>query len=171
MVAGDGSGGVSVPEVRPAEPDDVPVVFGFILELARYERLEHAVRADAADIRRALFGPRPRAFCDLALLEGTPVGFALWFYNFSTFEGRAGIYLEDLYVRPEARGRGAGLLLLKTLARRCAAEELGRLDWSVLDWNAPAISFYDALGAERLDDWTVRRLSGDALQALAEGPG
>ena len=109
------------------------------------------------------------AFCEVAELDGTAVGFALWFYNLSTFEGRHGIYLEDLYVRPEARGRGAGLALLRRLARRCRDEGLARLEWAVLDWNTPAIGFYDALGAAAMSEWIIRRLSGEALAKLAEG--
>jgi GNAT superfamily N-acetyltransferase len=140
---------------------------GFIRELAEYERLLHAVEASEADIARDLFGATPRAFCDIAELGGEPVGFALWFYNYSTFKGRAGIYLEDLFVRPTARGHGAGKALLRRLAQRCVDEGLGRLEWAVLDWNAPAIGFYDALGAEALKDWIVRRVTGEALARLA----
>lgn len=153
--------------IRPAAPADAPLVYGFICELAEYERLLHAVEATEADIARELFGPTPRAFCDIAELDGEAVGFALWFYNYSTFKGRAGIYLEDLFVRPTARGCGAGKALLRRLAQRCVDEGLGRLEWAVLDWNAPAIGFYDALGAEALDDWIVRRLTGGALARLA----
>jgi len=153
--------------IRPAAPADAGVIFGFIRELAEYERLLHAVEATEADIVRDLFGPSPRAFCDIAELDGAPVGFALWFYNYSTFKGRAGIYLEDLFVRPTARGHGAGKALLRRLAKRCVDEGLGRLEWAVLDWNAPAIGFYDALGAEALQDWIVRRVSGEALVKLA----
>jgi GNAT superfamily N-acetyltransferase len=153
--------------IRPAAPADAGVIFGFIRELAEYERLLHAVEATEADIVRDLFGPTPRAFCDIAELDGAPVGFALWFYNYSTCKGRAGIYLEDLFVRPTARGHGAGKALLRRLARRCVDEGLGRLEWAVLDWNAPAIGFYDALGAEALQDWIVRRVTGEALTKLA----
>jgi GNAT superfamily N-acetyltransferase len=120
-----------------------------------------------ADVRRDLFGENPRAFCEIAEHDGRPVGFALWFYNYSTFRGRAGIYLEDLFVTPEARGVGAGKALLRRLAQRCVEAELGRLEWAVLNWNAPSIAFYDSLGASQKDDWTVRRLDGEALQALA----
>ena len=125
------------------------------------------MRAGEADIARDLFGPAPRAFCDIAEADGRAVGFALWFYNYSTFAGRHGIYLEDLFVRPEARGLGAGKALLASLARRCLAEDLGRLEWAVLDWNAPSIAFYDRLGAAAMDEWTVRRLTGEALERLA----
>jgi GNAT superfamily N-acetyltransferase len=125
------------------------------------------VTATQDDLAALLFGPRPRAFCDLVALDGEPVGFCLWFYTVSTFAGRAGIWIEDLFVLHEARGRGAGLALLTALARRCRDEGLGRLDWAVLDWNAPAIAFYERIGSVGLDDWRLRRLSGDALAALA----
>jgi GNAT superfamily N-acetyltransferase len=118
-------------------------------------------------VARDLFGPAPRVFCDIAEADGEPIGFALWFYSYSTFRGRHGIYLEDLFVRPEARSQGAGKALLKGLAQRCVHEGLGRLEWAVLDWNAPAIGFYDAMGAQALDDWIVRRLTGEALARLA----
>ena len=137
--------------------------------VADYEKLLHAVEASQEDIAAALFGPAPRVFCDIVEVDGEAVGFALWFYNYSTFAGRGGVYLEDLFVRPEARGRGAGRALLAHLARRCVDEGLARLEWAVLDWNAPAIGFYDKLGSDSLDDWTVRRLSGEALQYLARG--
>jgi len=155
--------------IRPARPGEAPLVLTFIRELAEYERLLHEVVADEAAIDALLFIPAPRAFCDIAEVDGAPVGFALWFYNVSTFEGRCGIYLEDLYVRPAARGVGAGKALLAGLARRCVAEGLRRLQWSVLDWNAPSIAFYDSLGAAALDDWIIRRLTGEALAKLAEG--
>jgi GNAT superfamily N-acetyltransferase len=116
---------------------------------------------------RDLFQPSPRVFCDIAEWDGVPIGFALWFYTYSTFEGRHGIWLEDLFVRPQARGLGAGKALLKRLAERCVEQGLARLEWAVLDWNAPSIAFYDSLGASALDDWTVRRLSGEALTRLA----
>jgi GNAT superfamily N-acetyltransferase len=153
--------------VRVAHPMDAPLIVRFIRDLAAYERLLGEVEATEADIRRDLFGENPRCFCDIAEHEGAPVGFALWFYNYSTFKGRAGIYLEDLFVVPEARGLGAGKALLRRLARRCVEAELGRLEWAVLDWNAPSIAFYDSLGATALDDWTVRRLTGEALERLA----
>ena len=153
--------------VRSAQETDAGRIHRFVLELAAYEKLSHAVKASEADIAALLFGPQPRAFCDLVELDGEPVGFCLWFYTVSTFAGRAGIWVEDLYVSPAARGGGAGRALLTALARRCVGEGLGRLDWAVLDWNAPAIGFYDRIGAEALDDWRLRRLSGDALAALA----
>jgi GNAT superfamily N-acetyltransferase len=153
--------------IREARPTDAELILRFIRDLAEYERLSHEVLASVGDIARDLFGENPRAYCDIAEHEGAAVGFALWFYNYSTFRGRAGIYLEDLFVKPEARGLGAGKALLSGLAKRCVEAELGRLEWSVLDWNAPSIAFYDALGAKAQDEWTVRRLDGAALAALA----
>jgi GNAT superfamily N-acetyltransferase len=155
--------------VRPARRSDTPVIYDFIRQLAEYEKLLDAVRATERDIAEALFGPAPRVSCEIAEADSEAVGFALWFYNFSTFGGRAGIYVEDLFVLPRARGLGAGKALLASLARRCLEEKLGRLEWSVLDWNAPAIAFYDSLGAEAMDGWTVRRLGGAALEALGGG--
>jgi GNAT superfamily N-acetyltransferase len=153
--------------IRVAHPADVPLIVQFIRELAEYERLLDHVEATEDDLRRDLFGENPRAFCEIAELDGAPVGFALWFYNYSTFKGRAGIYVEDLFVRPEARGVGAGKALLRRLAQRCVEADLGRLEWAVLDWNAPSIAFYDSLGAAAMNDWIVRRLTGDKLKALA----
>ena len=153
--------------IRVATVADAPLILSFIRDLAEYERLLHEVEATEADIRRDLFGENPRSFCEIAELDGRPVGFALWFYNYSTFKGRAGIYLEDLFVRPEARGVGAGKALLARLAQRCVEAELGRLEWSVLNWNAPSIAFYDSLGAAAMTEWTVRRLDGEALERLA----
>jgi GNAT superfamily N-acetyltransferase len=153
--------------VRVATIADVPLIHQFIRELAEYERLLHEVEASEADIRRDLFGENPRCFCEIAEYEGKPVGFALWFYNYSTFRGRAGIYLEDLFVRTEARGVGAGKALLRRLAQRCIDADLGRLEWAVLNWNAPSIAFYDSLGASAKTEWTVRRLDGEALETLA----
>ncbi len=153
--------------IRAATPGDAPLIYGFVRELAEYERLSHAVEATQADVARDLFGPEPRVFCDIVEAAGEPIGFALWFYNYSTFRGRHGIYLEDLFVRPSARGKGAGKALLRRLAQRCVDEGLGRLEWAVLDWNQPAIGFYDALGAQAMSEWIVRRLTGEALEALA----
>ncbi|HEX3364454.1 GNAT family N-acetyltransferase [Phenylobacterium sp.] len=155
-------------QVRVASSADAPLILEFIKALAEYERLGHDVEATEADIRRDLFGENPRCFCDIAEAGGQPVGFALWFYNYSTFRGRAGIYLEDLFVKPEARGLGAGKALLRRLAQRCMDADLGRLEWSVLNWNTPAIEFYDSLDAASMEEWTVRRLYGEALQKLAE---
>ena len=153
--------------IRPAVAGDAPVILAFIRELAEYERLLHEVRITLADVETLLFRATPRVFCDIAETGAGPVGFALWFYSVSTFEGRHGLYLEDFYVRPETRGAGVGKALLTHLARRCAAEGLARLEWSVLDWNAPAIAFYDSLGATAKTEWITRRLSGDALARLA----
>ena len=155
--------------VRDATRADIALILGFIRGLAEYERLLHEVTANEADIEAALFTPQPRAFCDIAEQDGAPVGFALWFYNFSTFEGRCGIYLEDLFVVPEARGTGGGLALMRRLARRCRDEDLRRLEWQVLDWNEPTIAFYDRLGATAKSEWITRSLSGEALAALAAG--
>jgi GNAT superfamily N-acetyltransferase len=155
-------------EIRPAEPSDAALILGFVRKLAEYERLLHAVEASEADIVRDLFGENPRVFCDIALWDGAPAGFALWFHNYSTFRGRHGLYLEDLFVEPAYRGRGIGKALLIRLAQRCQAEGLGRLEWSVLDWNAPSIEFYKSLGAVPRDEWTVFHLTGDALKKLAE---
>jgi GNAT superfamily N-acetyltransferase len=155
--------------IRPAVPADAALIHDLILSLADYERLLDEVRATRADTAAALFGPSPRAFCDIAEADSEAVGLALWFYNYSTFEGRHGIYLEDLFVRPEARGLGAGKALLRRLAERCVAEGLARLEWAVLNWNEPAIGFYDSLGAGAQTEWTVRRLTGEALATLASG--
>jgi GNAT superfamily N-acetyltransferase len=155
-------------QVRVASPADTPLILEFIRDLAAYERLLHAVEATETDLRRDLFGENPRAFCEIAEADGRPVGFALWFYNYSTFRGSAGIYLEDLFVKPEARGLGAGKALLRRLAQRCVEAGLGRLEWSVLNWNTDAIEFYDSLEALSMTEWTVRRLYGEALQRLAE---
>lgn len=154
--------------VRAATEADTALILGFIRALAEYERLLHEVRASEADIASALFAAHPRAFCDIAEQDGAPIGFALWFYSFSTFEGRFGLYLEDLFIVPEARGSGAGLALMRRLARRCRDEGLKRFEWAVLDWNEPSIAFYDRLGAAAKSEWITRSLSGEALAALAE---
>jgi len=153
--------------VRPASPGEMPQVLAFIRELARYERLEHQVSATEADLGAALGGARPYAEVVFGCLEGVPVGFALFFHNFSTFLGKPGIYLEDLFVRPEARGKGVGEQLLAHLARLALERGCARLDWAVLDWNEPAIGFYRSLGAVAQEEWTGFRLSGAALTALA----
>jgi GNAT superfamily N-acetyltransferase len=156
--------------IRKAQARDASLILRFIRELAEYERLAHEVDATEADIAAALFGPNPRVFADIAEWEGEPVGFALWFYNFSTFRGRHGIYLEDLFVRPEFRSKGIGRGLLRHLARRCLAEGLPRLEWWVLDWNEPALRVYRSIGAIPMDEWTVQRMTGEALKRLAEEP-
>ena len=152
--------------IRPARPTDVELVLQLVRELAIFEKLERDVVATADDLATALFGPQPRVFCDIAECDGDPAGFALWFYNFSTFRGRHGLYLEDLFVRPDFRRHGIGKALLRVLAQRCVAEGLRRLEWAVLDWNASAIAFYRSQGAMLQDDWTTCRLMGDALSDL-----
>jgi GNAT superfamily N-acetyltransferase len=152
--------------IRPAVPADSGLIARFIMDLAVYEKLQHEVKAGEAEILRDFFGAAPRVFCDIAEWNGEPVGFAVWFYSYSTFQGRHGIWLEDLYVDPIARGRGIGKALLEELARRCVAEELGRLEWWVLDWNAPSVEFYRSRGAVLQDDWTRCRVDGDALRRL-----
>jgi GNAT superfamily N-acetyltransferase len=153
--------------IRPARRDDLPAVLGFIRELAVYERLAEPVQATEADLAAALFGARPHAQVVLGCLAGTPVGFALFFHNFSTVTGKPGIYLEDLFVRPEARGHGVGKQLLSWLARTALERGCARLDWAVLDWNAPSIGFYRSVGAVALDEWTIMRIAGAALERLA----
>jgi GNAT superfamily N-acetyltransferase len=155
--------------IRPAEAHELPLVLEFIRELAVYERLEHEVQATTADLAVALFGPRPFAEVVFACLEGEPVGFALFFQNFSTFLGKPGIYLEDLFVRPRARRHGIGRRLLAWLARTTLERGCARLDWAVLDWNLPSIGFYRSLGAVAQDEWTTMRVSGAALERLARG--
>ncbi len=155
-------------DIRPAERTDAPLILDFVRKLAEYERLLHVVVATEADVVRDLFGTNPRVFCDLAFWEGAPAGFVLWFHNYSTFRGRHGLYLEDLFVEPTYRGRGIGKALLRRLAQRCQADGLARLEWQVLDWNVPSIAFYKSLGAVAVDDWTVFRLSDEALKKLAE---
>ena len=155
--------------IRRARPDEVGVVYSLIRELAEYERLLHEVEATEPMIADALFGENPRLFCDIAEWNGEVAGFAVWFINFSTFSGRSGIYLEDLFVRPALRGKGIGKALLSHLAKECVANDWSRLQWSVLDWNEPSIAFYKSLGAVLVDEWKLCRLGGPALDALAEG--
>ena len=153
--------------IRSATPADISLIGQFIRDLAEYEKLAHEVRFDEAVMAQKLFGPRPFAEVLIGEIDGTPQGFALFFHNFSTFEGRPGIYLEDLFVRPEARGSGLGKALLGKLAALAVERDCARLDWSVLDWNEPSIGFYKALGAKALDEWTGFRLEGTALAAMA----
>lgn len=155
--------------IRPAAPADVPVILAFIRALADYERLPHQVVATEDAVRATLFGERPEAEVLIATLDEAPVGFALFFHSYSTFLARRGLYLEDLFVRPEARGRGVGRALLRELAALALARGCGRLEWSVLDWNEPAIGFYRSLGAEPMSGWTVFRLSGEPLVRLGAG--
>lgn len=157
-------------EIRFARRADVPVIAELIRALATYEKLAHEVVGTEADLALHLFGPRPYAQVLLAENRNEVLGFALFFYNFSTFLAKPGLYLEDLFVRPEARGRGTGKALLSRLAEEALAQGCGRLEWSVLDWNAPAIAFYRSLGAAELSGWTVNRVSGAALSALAGRP-
>jgi GNAT superfamily N-acetyltransferase len=160
--------------IREAVPADIGTIHEFILGLADYERLGHEVRLDREVLERHLFGPRPMAEVLIAENDGSPVrsereavGFALFFHNFSTFEGRPGIYLEDLFVTPAARGLGAGKALLTRLAQIAIARDCARLEWWVLDWNEPALAFYRSIGARPMDEWTVQRVDGEALTALA----
>lgn len=153
--------------IRRARRGEEGLVLGFIRELAEYEKLLHEVEADEAAIERALFAESPRVFCDIAEWSGEAAGFAFWFVNFSTFSGRSGIFLEDLFVRPVHRGKGIGVALLSRLAQECVANGWSRLQWSVLDWNTPSIEFYKSLGATLMDEWTVCRVNGNALTALA----
>ncbi len=153
--------------VRPASPADVPLILTFIHELAAYEKLANEVVAQEADFQEALFGARPTVEAIIADLDGEPVGYALFFPNFSTFLGKPGLYLEDLYVRPSARGLGIGRELLTRLARLAVERGWGRFEWSVLDWNEPSIAFYKRMGAQAMDEWTTFRLTGEALKKLA----
>ena len=153
--------------IRPATRDDLPLIASLIRELADYEKLAHEVRFEAAMLAEHLFGARPMAEVVIGEVDGVPQGFALFFHNFSTFEGKPGIYLEDLFVRPDARGHGLGKALLKHLAGLAIARGCARLEWWVLDWNAPAIGFYQKLGARPMDEWTVMRVDGLALAGLA----
>ncbi len=152
--------------IRPATKADGALVYSFVRDLAEYERLLDDVAATQADIESALFGPNPRVFCDIGEWDGAAAGFALWFYNFSTFRGRHGIFLEDLFVRPAFRGKGIGKALLVNLAKRAVAENCARVEWSVLDWNEPSIKFYESLGAIPMEEWSIFRLTGDALRKL-----
>jgi len=153
--------------IRPAVPGDAGVVFSLIRELAEYEKLSHKVDATEAMIEEALFAPGATQRCDIAEWDGEVAGQALWFTNFSTFRGRNGLYLEDLYVRPAFRGKGIGRALLARLAQQCEQRGWARMEWVVLDWNQPAIDFYRSLGAELAEDWRLCRLDGAALSALA----
>ena len=157
--------------IRPATEHDVPLISGFIRDLARYEHLEHEMLATEEGLRKTLFGERRYAEVVFACVADEPVGFALFFHNYSTFLAKPGIYLEDLFVRPEARGRGLGKLLLTWLARTTVDRNCGRLEWSVLDWNEPSIGFYRSLGAVLKSEWQIFRLTGDALTNLAASTG
>jgi GNAT superfamily N-acetyltransferase len=154
--------------IRAAEAGDVPTILAFINELAEYERLAHTVVATEESLRETLFGARRAAEVLIAEFGGQPVGFALFFTNYSTFIGRPGIYLEDLYVRPAARGRGAGKALFLQVATLAAQRQCGRLEWAVLDWNEPSIQFYKSMGAQAMNDWTTYRLTTEGLAALVK---
>lgn len=153
--------------IRPAAPADLSLIAEFIRDLAAYEKLSHEVRFDEAALGEKLFGPRPYAEVMIGEIGDVPQGFALFFHNFSTFEGKPGLYLEDLFVRPDARGAGLGKALLAHLATLCVERGCARLEWSVLDWNVPSIGFYQSLGARMMDEWTVMRVDGEALTALS----
>jgi GNAT superfamily N-acetyltransferase len=154
-------------EIRPATAGDVPLVLSFVKQLADYEKLAHMVVATEASLREALFGEQPGAEVLLAFAEGEPVGFAVYFHNFSTFLGRRGLWLEDIFVRPERRGHGYGKALLLAVARIAQERGCGRFEWAALDWNTPAWDFYRSLGATPLEDWTIFRVTGAALEKLA----
>lgn len=156
-------------DIRAAVEADTPLILAFTRELADYEKLLHEVRSTEQRLRELLFGEHPAAEVLIAEWSGEPVGFALFFHNFSTFEGKRGIYLEDLFVRPTHRGKGIGKRLLAELARIAVARDCARLEWAVLDWNEPAIRFYRSLGARQVREWIVNRVSGDALRDLAAG--
>ncbi|MEQ1902460.1 MAG: GNAT family N-acetyltransferase [Devosia sp.] len=152
--------------IRDATRSDAKLILSLINALAEYEKLAHESVATEADLLRDLFGDHPRIFCQIAERDGAPAGFALWYYTYSTFQGRHGIWLEDLFVFPEQRGGGIGKALLTDLARRCVRENLGRLEWAVLDWNRPSIDFYASQGASFMDEWRRCRVSGEALSRL-----
>lgn len=154
-------------QITPATPGDIPLILTFLHELATYEKLAHEVVATERDMHAALFGERPVVEAVIASLDGEAVGYALFFPTFSTFLGKPGLYLEDLYVRPAARGFGAGRKMLEHLARLTVERGWGRLEWSVLDWNEPSIAFYKKMGAKPMDEWTIFRVTGEELERLA----
>ena len=163
--------GLAIPtefKIRATTEDDVPLILALIKELAEYEELSHEVEATEADIRQSLFGDRPVAEALIGELEGNPISFALFFYNFSTFLGKPGIYLEDLYVKPDFRSNGFGRKILAHIARLAKERNCGRFEWSVLDWNEPAIRTYDRLAARPMKEWILYRLTGEALNKLAQ---
>ncbi len=159
------------PVIRRAEPGDVPALVGLVYDLAEYEKARHECTLTAEQLHTALFGPDPAVFAHVALVDGTVAGCAVWFLNFSTWDGVHGIYLEDLYVTPEARGTGLGRALLAALAHEAHSHGYSRVSWSVLTWNTPSIGFYESLGAQVQDDWVGYRLSGPALTELAATAG
>ena len=155
-------------QIRHAVASDAAQIVQFIHALAKYEKLSHESEATITDIERDLFGAQPRVFALIVEIEGQPAGFALWYYTYSTFRGRHGIWMEDLFVLPKFRGQGAGKALMAFLAQKCQSENLGRLEWWVLDWNQPSIDFYHSLGVQMMDEWRVCRLDGRDLEALAQ---
>jgi GNAT superfamily N-acetyltransferase len=160
------SGAVSL-SIRPARPDDATLIFALVCELADYENLQSEMAATPEAISTALFAPEPRLFCEIAEWNGEPAGFSVWFLNYSTFRGRHGIYVEDLFVRPAYRGHGIGKALMARLARHCVEQGYARFEWAVLDWNKPSIAFYKSIGAQVMDEWRICRLSGKALHEFA----
>ncbi len=159
---------MSALSIRPATKTDLPLIATLVRELAEYERLAHQAVATEDDFDRALFSPSPRAYALIVEQDAQPAGFAVYFYNFSTFLGRPGIYVEDVFIRPQFRRIGFGQAIFKYLAKKAVAEGCGRMEWWVLDWNEPAIRFYGELGAMPMDEWTVQRLTGDSLMKFAE---
>jgi GNAT superfamily N-acetyltransferase len=153
--------------IRAARLDDSALIFKLVRELAEYEKLSMEVDATEHALAAALFAPEPRLFCDIAEWDGEPAGLAVWFLNFSTFRGRHGLYLEDIFVRPALRGRGVGKALMTQLARRCVEKGWARFEWTVLDWNEPSIEFYKSIGANVMDEWKICRMSGEALTRFA----
>jgi diamine N-acetyltransferase len=159
--------GVASLVIRAARPADATLIFALVRELADYENLQGDVAATPEAITAALFAPQPRLTCDIAEWNGEPAGFAVWFLNFSTFRGRHGLYVEDLFVRPQFRGHGIGKALMARLARHCVEQGFARFEWAVLDWNKPSIAFYKSIGAQVMDEWRICRLSGQALADFA----
>ena len=159
-----------IPHIRSATALDMQLVFDLVRELAAYEHLGDAVDATPESLGAALFGTPPQAYCEIAMHGDDPVGFVVWFYSFSTFRSRRGLWLEDIFVRPAYRGKGCGRALFEHLGRRCVREGLARMEWSVLDWNAPSIAFYRRMGAAMLDQWTMCRLEGETLRQLGMMP-
>lgn len=155
-------------EIRPATSNDASIVLDFIIELAVYENAKAEVKTNLAEIKQTLFGEHASARALICSLSGKPVGYAVYFFNYSTWLGRNGIYLEDVYVTPEARGKGAGKALMKYIARQAVSNHCGRFEWSVLDWNQPALDFYHSLGARPQSEWITYRLSGPALESFAD---
>jgi GNAT superfamily N-acetyltransferase len=157
-------------KIRAAKVEEVPIILNLIKDLAEYEKAPHQVEANESDLIETIFAENPKVFCDVVEVDGEIVGMAIWFLNYSTWQGKHGIYLEDLFVKPEFRGRGYGKALLQHLAAICNERGYGRFQWWVLDWNSPAIEFYRALGAEAMSEWTVYRVSGQPLRELGNFP-